>query len=313
MILENEDLIQYNLGKKKQYGFIVRDKVITGSGDFIEVNNAINPEELTLIKNEDIIINYGKEPDLKSLKLDVFFKTFLIPLFGSVTDFRGLSDLEEKIIKDTLTEMVPDCENVFNVFPTRIFIKASKGKVAGSFKRNRKEDINEITLMPEAFDKDNIKYITFHEIAHALWSNCVPVKLQAAWIRLYDRNMERKKIKANEVSQLRSDLLESGLKISDYAKVLEDSETIKKVMKHIKELYNLKPSHLDVLITQGDDLTKYWPSEDVELSEYNVFVSEYAKQSVEEFFAESFAFYQTKMQLPDSVYKAIEKTIEVIG
>lgn len=312
MIIEEQDLIQFHNGKKKQYGFIVKDKLVTGEGEFIQVRDAIDPENLLLIVNSDIIANYGKTPNLDELKIEVHNKEFIVPLFGTVTPYKSLLDAEEKAIKDGLTE-ISDKFKDYTIFPTRINIKYNKGKKIGCFKYNKKEDINEITLMPEAFDKDTVKMITCHEVGHAVWTHNLSEKIKAAWIRLYDRNMERKKVKAQEVQDLRQTFINSGMTVNDYIKNMEDGETMKKVAFNIKSLYNLKPQHIDTLVKQGDDLVKYWPVGDLDLMEYNPFVSEYATESVEEFFAESFKYYYMKLDLPQSAFTAIEKTLRFIG
>ena len=312
MIIEEGDLIQFHNGKKKSYGFIIKDKVISDGGEFIQVRNSIDPDDIILIEDSAIINNYGKTPNLDELKIEVHNNEFVVPLFGVVIPYKYLLDSEEKAIKAGLSE-IEDSVKDFEIFPTRLYIKYNKGKKVGSFKYNKKEDINEITLMPEAFDKDTVKMIMYHEIAHAVWNNCISEKLKVAWIRLYDKNMERKKVKAQEVQNLRESFINSNMTVNDYIKNMEDGETMKKVASYIKSLYNLKPQHIDALVKQNDNLTKYWPTEDLDLMEYNPFVSEYATESVEEFFAESFKYYYMKLDLPQSVQKAIEKTLEVIG
>lgn len=312
MIIENDDFIQYSLGKKKLYGYIQRDKVMSGNGEQIEVNDALNPEVLNLIDEDAIITNYGKTPDLESLKIETLNNSFVVPLFGTVTEYRPLSDQERKVIKDALADMVPVCEK-FTIFPSRINVKFNKGKKVGYYKYNKKEEVTEISLLPAAFDKENTMSILYHEVGHAVWESMVPQEIKVKWIRLYDKNMERKKVKSQEIIDLRSDLINSGMSVNDYIKTMEDGETMKKVSTYIKDLYNLKPVHIDLLIQQGDDLTKYWPTDGFELSEYNPFVSEYATESVEEFFAESFMFYYMKSALPTIVEKAIKFTLNKIG
>lgn len=312
MIIEVNDLIQFFSEKKKIYGFITKDKVTTTSGDIIEVRDAKDPETSYTITMDDIIDDYGQEPNLDELKIEVHNKEFVVPLFGSITPFKALLPAEEKCIKTALSELEDKVKD-FEIFPTRFFIKYNKGKKVGLFHYNRKEEVNEITLMPAAFDKDNLKEIVLHEIGHAVWEHQVSEKLKAAWIRLYDRNMERKKVATQEVLSLREDFINSNMSVSEYIKNMEDGESLKKVAKYIKELYNLQPKHIDILVKQGDDLTKYWPTDGLELSEYNPFVSQYATISVEEFFAESFMFYYMGLDLPGSVLNAIEKTLSFIG
>lgn len=313
MIIEINDLIQFYSGKKKLYGFIQKDKVVTGTGECIEVTNAIDPDDKHMITQDDIINNYGQTPNLDDLKIEVHNKEFILPLFGTVIPYKTLLDAEEKCIKKAFSEMEDDVK-LFDIFPTRIFIKYNKGKKVGCYKYNKKEEVSEISLMPSAFDKDNIKEIVYHEIGHAVWDRSIPEKLKAAWIKLYDRNMERKKVATKEVIDLKDSFINSGMTVSDYIKNMEDGEAMKKVAKYIKELYNLQPKHIDILVKQDSkDLDKYWPTDGLELSEYNPFVSQYATTSVEEFFAESFMYYYMKQQLPQSVENAITKTLHYIG
>ena len=312
MILENDDFIQYQFGKKKLYGYVKRDKVVTQKGEEVEVNNAMDPETLNLISPSDIIANYGKEPDLETLKIETVINSYVVPVFGSVTEYRPVTEQGRKIIKQALAEVAEQVKDL-NIFPTRIFIKFNKGKKVGCYKYNKKEDITEISLMPQAMDKDHIKNILLHELGHAVWTSQVPDNIKVKWIKLYDRNVNRNKAATTEVVNLRTDLINSDMKVNDYIKNMEDGSVLKKVMDKIKDLYNLKPQHIDLLIQQGNDLEEYWPKEGLYLTEYTPFVSEYATESVEEFFAESFMFFCGKENLPAIVNKALNYTVKNAG
>lgn len=68
MILENEDFVQFYVGKKKVYGFVNRDKVLNVEGEeVIEVREA-SSNDLKFINEEDLIANYGKVRTLRILK-----------------------------------------------------------------------------------------------------------------------------------------------------------------------------------------------------------------------------------------------------
>lgn len=313
MLIQEQDLVQYKVGKKKAYGFINRDRYLNASGeDVIEVRQAEDPTVFVEISEGDIVCNYGDSPNLDDLKIEVKSEAFVTKLFGNVDVLRPLLDSEKKVILDTFEKVRPVCEQ-FAIFPTRIFIRPNKGDKVGCCKYNKKEGINEISLMPDGFDVDNLSWIVYHEVAHAVWNHLVPENFKAKWIRLYDKNMERKKVLSSEVATLREDLISSGYTVSEYIKTMEDGLIIKKVMKYIKETFNLKPAHIDVLISQGDQLTNYWPTDSVQVSDYNVFVSKYAQKSPEEFFAESFSYFYLKAGLPESVVNAVTKTLKVIG
>lgn len=312
MIIENEDFVQFLNGKKKCYGYINREKVLNSEGEEkIEIRTA-DTKDLLFINEEDLVCNFGKKPDLNDLKIEVLTEEFVVPLFGNVSCYKEISEVEKKTIIAALAD-VKDSAAKFNVFPTRIFIKHNKGKKVGMCKYNKKEEVYEITLCPKAFEKENLKEIILHELAHSVWDAQVSQSYKAKWIKLYDRNMERKSVASKEIIQLRSDLLNSSMTVNEYIKAMEDGDALKKVVERIKDLYNLKPQHLDILISQGDDLEKYWPTDGLQISETSSFVSQYATESVEEFFAETFMYKYMAMDLPPAAEKAISATLKSMG
>lgn len=312
MIIENDDFVQFLNGKKKAYGYVNRDKVLNSEGnEQIEVRLADN-KELQLIDANDLLSNFGKQPDLNDLKIEVLTEEFVVPLFGNVSCYKEVSEIEKKAITSALSDIKDSVSN-FEVYPTRFFIKHNKGKKVGMCRYNKKEDVYEITLCPKAFDKENLKEIVLHELGHAVWDKQVSQAYKAKWIKLYDRNMERKSVESKEIVQLRQDLLNSGMLVNDYIKNMEDGDALKKVTERIKDLYNLKPQHLDILISQGDNLEKYWPTDGLQISETSSFVSQYATESVEEFFAETFMYKYMNMDLPPAAEKAINSTLKSMG
>lgn len=313
MKIEVNDFIQYMDGKKKIYGFVEELETPRSDGVMaLLVKQALDFENKDEVQVMNIISNYGQEPDFDSLKLEIFNQEYVVPVFGKVTEYRGVLEQERKLIKDTF-ESLKEKAKLYDCFPTYISIRHNKGKKAGCYKYNKKLEMGEITLCPEAFDKENLQQIIMHELGHAVWDRNLSNNYKAKWIRLYDKNMERTAIEDQEVKTLREDLISSGMTLSDYIHVVENPESLKKIADYIKDLYNLKLIHIDTLISNGDDLTKYWPTSGFKLSDYNPFVSDYATKSVEEFFAESFMFYNLKMSLPESVRKAIELTLKSIN
>lgn len=315
MLAELNDFILFQSGKKKIYGFIKELEAPRKNGEaaFL-VKDALDENNYFEVKGIEIISNYGQEPDFEDLKIDIYYQEYIVPVFGVVTEYCQILEQERKVIKDTF-ESIKDIAKLYDIYPTRVNIKYNKGKMVGSYKEDKKDETGIISLMPKEYDKENLSQIIFHEMGHAIWNKNLSSKFKSKWVKLYDKNMERTEIESTEIENLREDLINSGMQIKDYLKMLEEpfSSSLKKVLSYIKDLYNLKISHLDTLIQNGDDLLKYWPIEKVKLSEKNPFVSVYATESVEEFFAESFMFYNLKQDLPESVRKAIEITLQSIG
>lgn len=104
--------------------------------------------------------------------------------------------------------------------------------------------------MSKAFDKENLKSILLHEIAHAVWDSSVDPSYKAKWIRLYDRNMERKSVASKEIIQLRLDLLESGMTVNDYIKNMEDGDAMKRLLTELKSCIILNHSILISLLAK---------------------------------------------------------------
>ena len=68
MILENEDFVQFYVGKKKVYGFVNRDKVLNVEGEeVIEVREA-SSNDLKFINEEDLLLTMEKVRTLRILK-----------------------------------------------------------------------------------------------------------------------------------------------------------------------------------------------------------------------------------------------------
>lgn len=312
MLNQEDDFIYYQVEKKKFYGFIIRDDAQTEEGSRITVRNSEDPELHHLIEESDIISNYGMQPNLDDLKLNVHCGSKVVSTFGSVTYLKPLLTAEENCLEKVFNK-TEDTIKKFDIFPLRTYIKYNKSaRRLGAFKYNKKEDINELTLSPEVFDEDNLKGIIYKYCGLGVW-NKLPVKIQAAWIKLYNKNIERRNLLASEVNQIREDLIASGMQVGEYIKTMEDGNILKKILKFIKNIYNLKPQHIDILIGQGNDLKDYWPQDTFELSDYNAFVSQEATLSVEDFFTESIMFYYMKFDLPQTVSNALEKTLTAIG
>ena len=94
MIIEINDLIQFYSGKKKLYGFITKDKVVTGSGEFIEVRNAIDPDD----SHNFISVSISKTPAIlagefkKKININDIFNFIKINYIDLMKIWNGQAD-----------------------------------------------------------------------------------------------------------------------------------------------------------------------------------------------------------------------------
>jgi hypothetical protein len=72
----------------------------------------------------------------------------------------------------------------------------------------------------------------------------------------------------------------------------------------------MSPEDLNILLNQNSKaLSAIWPTS-AAISHSDSLISEYAKTSVQELFAEAFAYHFTGKELPKTIKKLLEKTVK---
>ncbi len=78
-----------------------------------------------------------------------------------------------------------------------------------------------------------------------------------------------------------------------------------------KDLHAIDRKHFELALMLGDDVSVYWPKT-VELSEKKVIISDYAKRSPEELFAEAFALNFVGKKLPQKLHDLLDKHMRTL-
>lgn len=307
---EVKDFIMFKAGKKRAYGYI--ESILPTS---IIVKDAEDPTVVHTLEGDHLILsNYGQNPDLDELKIKVHRNDFVKPFFGKVTEYRDVTVQDRKELEKALDEVAASDASNTALYPLSVDIEFAKGKASlGTVKTNAKLQSTRITLNPECFDKNNLKEVLYHNIGLAVWNQKMPNKYKEKWIKFYNKNLSRKKVAETTIKQIRLDFIHSNQTVSEYMKSLGEEEKIifERIIKTIQQEHNLLPRHLDILIQSQNDLASVWPEFSINIiSEYNAFVTERAKESVEMFFAQS---YMAKMMgfgnVPSSIDNALHKTL----
>ena len=269
----------------------------------------------------DIVACLGKNPpigkDAFGCKLEFYEQTFTDKNWGPVHFFRKIEDEREmKYLKQVLTKAhkVLEGHKATNFLPlNRIDLRVAKGKYAGTYHFNYKKG-DKMTLRPvDMKDRDYMMYVVIHEAGHGVWYRSVPQDIRVKWTGLFHK---RVRLHATTEKQLKSmaQALVGYESFKSYAKDEcdeDDKKVLKEAFAYVKRVHKLNEKQLEALVQTkgGKAILEFWPkSADVGLVSPDV--TEYSMESVEEFFAESFAYFMTKKSLPKDIQKAMQYTLK---
>lgn len=315
--VEKDDYIIVKVGNKNKLCFAHNPKRNTS---YIE--DTLNSDEPVTVEYDgfSLIANLGKEPiPGKVFGVDVkpHYGEVATPL-GPMHYYRKTDDEEKKAIRIGIKKTVARVEElgIEKVLPiTRLEIHPPKGKWAGSyhvsFKSGSAED--KITLSPKMLN-DQIwnHYVFQHEIGHAIWYRYVPDKVRADWLELYNSNTKVSKAKKSDMESLCEALCSSQMSVRDFQKDIDEEELaqFKEALGYFKKVHKMSIDDVDILLkVNSRGLASIWPTS-AATSTNETLVSEYAKTSVQELFAEAYAFYATGKDLGKTVRKLMEKTLK---
>jgi hypothetical protein len=313
MVVNQDDFLIIEQGKKHRLTKVLKNKnnkIIVKYADVPQSENFSLPEDL-------IIANLGKNPKYGSaynLKIEPFREHHLLRPVGDVFVFRFLEDEERESLLKQLKIFAKwvEREGFITFLPIVINIRNKRGKWAGSYKYTTKEDtLDELTIHTE--NLVDLQYLFKHEWGHHVWFRYLNDKQRAKWVSLFKEkiltihNFDDKMLK-----KLKNDWIKSKLTGKEFIKECEDVEKklFVNAISYVKRSHKLNLKHVDLMLHEGKEITKYWPQE-ITFCEPTSIVSEYACVSPEEFFAESFAFYYLKESNLDSeISTSMEKTLK---
>jgi len=272
-------------------------------------------------EENDVVACLGKNPpvgkDAFGCKLEFYDQTFTDKHWGPIHFFRKIEDEREmKYLKQVLNKAysVLSEHKASRFLPlTRTDLRMAKGKYAGMYSFNYKRG-DKMTLRPvDMKDRKYMLYVIIHEAGHGVWYRCVPSDVKVIWTDLFHK---RVRLHTSTEKQLKA-MAKALVSYDDFKSYAKDEcdEDDKKVLKeafaYVKRVHKLNEKQLEALVKTkgGKAILDYWPkSADVGLVSPDV--TEYSMESVEEFFAESFAYFLTKKSLPKDITKEMEHTLK---
>jgi len=304
--------------------------------DTIEVlleKNVHLDRKVTEITKKDIILRLGPTPSPgKVYGCDVsnlYRKSITHDFWGTLHFFVGLPKETLNVFRKSLdhTAKVVEklgLEDFTDVFTTEI--RAKTGKYAGMYKHNG-EGSHTVWYAPEWSQNNHemMEYVILHEFGHVLrYNGLTSTKAQNRWLKLFHQSIKPDLIDHKHLVQLLKGL-KAERKADDEVGLIEAFKNLgaedeevqhrtKILLRWFKQIHHLSMKDLRTM-WEADDiehLESLWPTVSIDSSKLSPVISEYATKSVEETFAEAFAFYAQKKKLPASIESLMEKSLSII-
>ena len=265
-------------------------------------------------ERSDVMAVLGKRPRVGSvygIKIEPLVRRLEgVPYWGEVRIYNHFEDHQIKLLKAELKEAHARLQKlrVAEGFKFELEIRQPQGKFAGYYKYRPKADTDILCIKPE-LSFEGFQYIVYHEYAHGIWYRMFTAKMRLAWVKLYHQYITQQEIKEKELQEILGDI-ESAGSIRDFLSDADEESKIivKKALKHINEVHGLNKMHLESHLDNDESLKEYWPSF-LELSETETAITDYAKKSPEEFFAEAIAHKFEGRKLPKKIEELYEKSM----
>lgn len=315
--VEKDDYIIVRVGKKNKLAFAHSNKRNTA---YIEDTMSSDEPQTFEYTAETLIANLGKDPmPGKVFGVDVSpHRGEIKTEIGPMHVYRKLEDADKEAITISIRKIKKkvEAQGLGKVFPfTRLEVLEKKGKWAGSytvsFKSGTPEDM--VRLHPQILsDQIFNQYIFAHEIGHAIWYRYVPEKMRADWLEIYNGLTKVSKAKKSEMEDLCTALVSSQQSVRDFQRDIEEEELalFKEALAYLKKHHKLSPEDVNTLLNQNSKaLASIWPTS-ASFSTSESLMGEYAKVSVQEMFAEAYAYHTTGKEIPKSVKSLLEKTLK---
>ena len=264
-------------------------------------------------EKEDIMAVLGKRPKVGSvygLKIEPLVRREHFQFWGDSRIYNWFDDDQFKLLKTALSDAYKTLKKlgVAGYFKVELEVRQPQGKYAGMYKFRPKGDTDILIVKPD-LTMDGLEYLLHHEYAHGIWYRMMTPKMRLSWVKLYHKYIKLQQIKEDELKHILEEI-ESNGSIRGYMREAEDETKaqIKEVLKHIKNIHSFDTSHLEMMLENDESISEYWPSA-IEMSEKETCITEYARKSPEEFFAEAIAHKFTNRLLPKRVEELYAKTM----
>lgn len=261
----------------------------------------------------DLMAVLGKRPKVGSvygLKIEPLVRREAYRGWGDARLYNWFDDHQLELLKDGLEDAFKKLKalRVTGQFKVELEIRQPQGKFAGMYKFRPKAETDILIVKPET-NMENLDYYVFHEYAHGIWYRMMTPKMRLRWIRLFTDYTTLLEMQEKELASLMEDIEAEG-SIRAYQKGAEEETKlqIKEILKHIMQIHGIGVSHLDMMLENDESIIDYWPT-NLEISEKEEPITDYAKKSPEEFFAEAVSFKFLGRRIPKKIEELYEKTM----
>lgn len=289
------------------------------------------------IDRKTVTLNLGPKPEpgkVYGLDLTNRYRSRVEhPVWGNVLVFTSLDNAQRLLVKQALDRTARRIEKLgllpyIDLVDTHLCAK--QGKWAGRYHHNGNggEDSKAVAphyiqYAPECAElkPDAMDYVIYHEFGHVVRFNGVTgKKIRLKWLNEYKRSIDSFEIGRGSLKTLFSHLSSRVEGEASLATVLrefgdEDEEHklwIKGLLRWFKDVHHFGPKDLSIVWDSQDlsVLKELWPANGIDSSKLAPLVTEYGCVSVEELFAESFAFYCQNKKLPSRIQTLLEGSIQ---
>lgn len=283
------------------------------------------------VHKRDVLVNLGPEPKPgKVYGIDVsnlYRKAVQHDWWGSIYFYVKPDPETLKVLRKSLdrTAEILDKKKLspfVELFDTEI--RAKTGKYAGMYKHNPKAG-NTVWYTPEWAQNSpmTMNYVILHEFGHVVRYNGLSsaVKLRQKWLRLYQKSIKPTVIPSKALEAVHRQLIEQrqaddGVTFQEAMKNVASLDEkyvkpVKVIAEFFKKVHHIGPKELG-LAWKAEDLSyisKLWPHTAIDTSDLNPIISEYSAKSVEELFAEAFAFRMQGKELPDQYVELLDESL----
>lgn len=322
MQVDISDYILINIDDKKpKLGLVNKIRKDKIYGNFCIKTIGLEPEDYKfIIRKEDIVSNLSDTPKIGNsygLEIEPYYKSYKISGFAEI-------DFYIKVNKKQFALIIKAFHNFYNWLkknnmithlPIEIEIRPNKGKQYGKYIHyiNKDDKLDKVIIRLNEYEESILNYVIAHEMGHHIKFNYINKDFISKWIKIYYKSVLIDSIDLNDLKSLRKEFEKNCSNIYSWKKDLDenDREIYKLCLKHIKNVHSLQERDLIALAENEDNLREFWPNTILK-STVELIISDYGKKNVDEYWAECFAFWYSKIEMPKECRKLVMNTITSI-
>ena len=320
--MEKGDYVVVNESGKRKLIQIeaIGDKTIIGT---YEKDRQQNPTEATALKT-DILAVIGPNPPTGSVfgvRVEPYFRTMHHDDWGEIHFYCKPSKQHWQAIRAGFSASwsVLDSMGLTGFVKKsnlRLEVKSSLGKNAGMYyARQKGENINDLMFirLQETTHPDLYKEVILHEAGHGIFFRLFTPQQRVTWIKLHANFAQFSIHTKEDVLRIRKKYLVNRQFIKDFAASLEDAEALlfHECIGHICASYRLAAHNIDELMDANEIelLSEMWPKKELDYTDFENAITEYASKNHKELMAEAFRIWCTTKKLPSPIHAVLEKQL----